>query len=53
MVVKAVLNILMVMWYTVSGAVRALFPSGLRRIALDLDADVCLVTGAGQVISYM
>ena len=45
---KIVLNIVMVLWYTLSGAFRALFSCGSRRKTPDLSADVCLVTGAGQ-----
>ena len=41
-------NIIMVLWYTLSGAVRSLFSCGSRRKTPDLSADVCLVTGAGQ-----
>ena len=49
MVVKLVLNIVMVVWYTISGAVSALFSCGFRNKTPDLSSDVCVVTGAGQV----
>ena len=53
MVYSLALNILAVVWYTISGSVRALFFCGFRYKTPDLDSDVCLVTGAGQVRAFI
>jgi all-trans-retinol dehydrogenase (NAD+) len=42
------LNILAVLWHTLSGSVRALFSCRTRYKSPDVSSDVCLVTGAGQ-----
>ena len=52
MVYSLALNILAVVWYTISGSVRALFSCGIRYKTPDLDSDICLVTGAGQVRAF-
>ena len=49
MALSLALNILAVLWYTVSGAVRALFSCRTRYKTPDLSSDICVVTGAGQV----
>jgi all-trans-retinol dehydrogenase (NAD+) len=48
MVHSLALNILAVLWYTVSGSIRALFSCGFRYRTPDLASDICVVTGAGQ-----
>ena len=53
MVLAFALNILAVIWYTISGSIRALFSCGTRSKTPDIASDVCLVTGAGQVSVFV
>lgn len=48
MALSLALNILAVLWHTISGSLRTLFSCRTRFKTPELDSDICLVTGAGQ-----